>query len=286
MIANLPYIKINDRQYGGLKPLIIAGPCAVEPDQDLLELGYAVKQSGAHFFRGGAYKPRTSASAFQGLGEKGLQRLSAVKKKYDLPIVSEITDADQLTLFKEYNIDVLQIGTRNMQNYELLKKIAQNISPDNVVMLKRGFSATKEEVAGALGYLTGYGIAEDRIILCGRGIKSFSNYARSSLEIPFFATERLIYHPNLFLIGDPSHSAGGIPSTAYNGEEYDKKQFAFIRLHALGCIGAGAQGVMIDVIDDSVDRKSILVDGQQAIRVKYLRQLIEDIHSVYTIVNR
>jgi len=185
---------------GGDKLILAAGPCAVESERQALEIACAVKRAGAVLFRAGAFKPRTSPYAFQGLGEKGLQILAKVRQETGLFIVSEATDHEVCDLVEEY-ADIIQIGTRNMQNYRLLKRAGQAKKP---VLLKRGMSATIDEFFMAAEYILSEG--NDQVILCERGIRTFATHSRNTLDlnaVPYIQKES---HLPVFI--DPSHAAG------------------------------------------------------------------------------
>lgn len=185
---------------GGDKLVLAAGPCAVESERQAMEIARAVKKAGAVLFRAGAFKPRTSPYAFQGLGEKGLQILAKVREETGLFIVSEATDHEVCDLVEEY-ADIIQIGTRNMQNYRLLKRAGQARKP---VLLKRGMSATIDEFFMAAEYIMSEG--NDRVILCERGIRTFTTHSRNTLDlnaVPYIQKES---HLPVFI--DPSHAAG------------------------------------------------------------------------------
>ena len=179
--------------------MLIAGPCSVENYEKTLADALYVKSCGIEYFRAGAFKPRTHPNSFQGLREEGLEILSKIKKETQLKIVTEIVDAEHLPLYKD--IDVLQVGTRNCQNFELLKKIAKS---DKTILLKRGFGMTIEEFIGSANYLTAYG-AKD-VILCERGIRTFENATRNTLDL---AAVPIIHNITGYkIIVDPSHGTG------------------------------------------------------------------------------
>ncbi|MCX8166730.1 MAG: 3-deoxy-7-phosphoheptulonate synthase [Candidatus Micrarchaeota archaeon] len=186
------------------RPLLIAGPCAIEDKESLYEIGKAVKESGAHVLRGMAFKPRTKPESFQGLGELGLQILAEVKRTLSIPVVSEIVDTKHIDLFYKYDVDILQIGSRNMDNYELLKEVGKT---DKFVLLKRGYASTLEEFLGAIAYLRNAG--NNNIILCERGIKAYASSTRNILDLGIVnILKTLDETKDLTIIVDPSHAAG------------------------------------------------------------------------------
>jgi 3-deoxy-7-phosphoheptulonate synthase len=193
-------IRVGTARFGGPEPVIIAGPCAVESAEQALAIGRAVKKAGAVMLRGGAYKPRTSPYSFQGLGEEGLKILAAVREETGLSIVTEATDTDNLLIVERY-ADVIQIGARNMQNYSLLRLAGQVKKP---VLLKRGFAATLDEWLMAAEYIMSGGNRD--VILCERGIRTFSDTGRNTLDLSAIPAIKEVSH--LPVIVDPSHAAG------------------------------------------------------------------------------
>lgn len=190
-----------------MRPLIIAGPCVVESLEQIISIAKAVKEAGAHYLRGGAYKPRTSPKSFQGLGEKGLEYLAQARKETGLNVVTEVMGSEEIDLVSSY-ADVLQIGSRNMYNYDLLKKIAQRAKTKSV-LLKRGMQSTKEELLGAIDYLKEHGHIGE-LFICERGIRTFANreYTRFTLDIALIADLKRDTNFSYQIIADPSHSAG------------------------------------------------------------------------------
>ncbi len=193
-------IIIDSHSIGGSIPIVIAGPCSVESHESILEIAKAVKESGAHMLRGGIFKPRTNPHDFQGLGLEGLEFLLEAKRQYQLPIVTELMDEKHLARFVEA-VDVIQIGSRNMYNYSLLKAVGETKKP---ILLKRGFSATvKEWILAAEHILKG---GNDNVIFCERGIRTFETYTRNTLDltvVPIIQKET-----GLPIIVDPSHGTG------------------------------------------------------------------------------
>ncbi|MDR1563871.1 MAG: 3-deoxy-7-phosphoheptulonate synthase [Oscillospiraceae bacterium] len=226
-------IKIGD----GSVP-IIAGPCSVESEEQILEVAEAIKASGATMLRGGAFKPRTSPYAFQGLQGEGLDLLLTAKKKTGLPIVTEIMRVSHIDLFE--NVDIIQVGARNMQNFELLKELGHLKKP---ILLKRGLSSTIEELLMSAEYIMAGG--NDKVIFCERGIRTFETATRNTLDIS--AIPILKEKSHLPVIIDPSHAAG-IPS--------------LVEPLSLASIAAGADGLIIEVHNDP---KKALSDGAQSL---------------------
>jgi len=227
-----------DRCIGGGTLGIIAGPCLVESREQIIEIACEVKKAGAGFLRGGAFKPRTSPYSFQGLGNDGIKLLLEAKKQTALPVVTEIMAIDQLENFDE--VDVIQIGARNMQNFMLLKELGRCKKP---LLLKRGYAATITELLMAAEHIMTGG--NDRIILCERGIRTFSDYTRNTLDLS--AIPALKKQSNLPVIVDPSHATGlswMVPSMAK------------------AAIAAGADGLLIEVHNNPGEA---LCDGDQSI---------------------
>jgi 3-deoxy-7-phosphoheptulonate synthase len=209
---------------GSGRPVVIAGPCSVESEEQILAAAHAVKAAGATALRGGAFKPRTSPKSFQGLGEEGLKLLALAGRQTGLPVVTEVMDTAEIDLVAEY-ADVLQIGSRNMQNFSLLKQVGRAGKP---VMLKRGLAATIKEWLGAAEYITASG--NDQVILCERGIRTFETYTRNTLDLSgAVAARQLSGFP---VIIDPSHAAG-------------RKDL--IASMSQAALAAGADGLMIEV---------------------------------------
>lgn len=192
-------IKVGDITIGK-DFLVIAGPCSVESEDQIIEIAKRVKESGANMLRGGAFKPRTSPYAFQGLGEKGLEYLKKAKEIIGLPIITEVMDTRDIELVCEYT-DVLQIGARNMQNFSLLIEVGKINKP---VLLKRGMNATIEEWLGAAEYIMSGG--NKNVILCERGIRTFETYTRNTLDLSAVAAVKTL--TNLPIVVDPSHGTG------------------------------------------------------------------------------
>lgn len=237
--------------FGGGKPVIIAGPCAIESYEQLLKIAKTVKKLGADMLRGGAYKPRTSPYSFQGLEEKGLKIMKKVSDEVGIPMVSEIISVDDLGLFKKYT-DMIQIGSRNMHNFDLLKKAAKLQKP---ILLKRGMSATMEEFLLAAEYMLKEG--NPNIVLCERGIRTFEQSTRNILDLNTLALIKQESH--LPIIVDPSHAAG----------RYD-----LVTPLAKAGIKAGADGLIIEVHDNPANALS---DGGQSLTFKSFKSLMEEL---------
>lgn len=228
----------KDFLIGGNRLAVMAGPCSVESEEQLMEVGKAIKASGAQFLRGGVFKPRTSPYAFQGMGHDGMKIMEAVKKETGLPIVTEIMAIKQLEEFD--NVDIIQIGARNMQNFDLLKELGSCGKP---ILLKRGLSATIKEFLMSAEYLMASG--NDDVILCERGIRTFDNYTRNCLDlsaVPFLKKES-----HLPIIIDPSHACG----MAWMVEPLAK-----------AAVAVGADGLMIEVHNNP---ELALSDGEQSV---------------------
>ena len=247
-------IRVRNVRIGGGDIVIIAGPCAVESSEQTMEVACAVKELGALVLRGGAFKPRTSPYSFQGLGEEGLKILAEAREKTHLPVVSEALDTDNFDLVEKY-VDIIQIGARNMQNYTLLKRAGRSKKP---ILLKRGISATITEFLLAAEYIMSEG--NYNVILCERGIRTFSNYTRFTLDISSIPELKRITH--LPIIVDPSHASG--------------KRDMVIPL-SRAAIAAGADGVMVEVHPNPA---KALSDGPQSLTIDMFRQLIQELEII------
>lgn len=232
-------VDVKGVKIGGGTLTVMAGPCSVESDGQLTEIAGKIKESGAQILRGGAFKPRTSPYAFQGLGEEGLDILVSVKSKMDMPIVTEIMSPKYVELFSE-KADIIQIGARNMQNFDLLKEVGQTKKP---ILLKRGLSSTIEELLMSAEYIMSGG--NENVILCERGIRTFETYTRNTLDVSAIPAIKKLSH--LPVVVDPSHAAG----LSYMVEPL-----------ALAAVAAGADGVIIEVHNDP---KHALCDGAQSL---------------------
>lgn len=228
---------------------IIAGPCSIENEQQLQQIASKIKPLGCNILRAGAYKPRTSPYDFQGLEEKGLQLLFEIKKKYHLPVISEITSIEHLDLFVQY-VDIIQVGARNMQNFELLKVLGKINKP---ILLKRGMGNTIEELLLSAEYILSGG--NQQVILCERGIRTFEKSTRTTLDLSAIPVLKKLTHLPVFV--DPSHSVG-------------KREY--VEAMALAAIAAGADGIMVEVHDQPLFAKS---DGLQALTIDDFKQLMQ-----------
>ena len=253
-------IEIGGRRLGGGDFVVIAGPCAVESEEQMLRVARAVKKAGAHLLRGGAFKPRTSPYSFQGLGLEGLKLLRLAKKETGLPIVTEVLD--QRTLEQVVDVaDVLQVGARNMQNFALLKDLGKVRKP---IMLKRGLSATLDEWLMSAEYLLAEG--NRQVLLCERGVRTFSDHARSTLDLTVVPAVKELSH--LPIIVDPSH-ATGVRSR--------------VCPMARAAAAAGAHGIMVEVHDEPA---KALCDGAQALHPDDFAKLMGDLAKIAAICAR
>lgn len=241
-------VHIGDVVVGGSETVIMAGPCVIEGRDQMLEAAHAVKAAGAHMLRGGAFKPRTSPYSFQGLGEEGLQILALARDVTGLPVVTEVMEPDQVDLVAHY-ADMLQIGSRNMANFPLLRRAATAGKP---ILLKRGFSATVEEWLMSAEYLLAGG--NDQVVLCERGIRSFDTATRFTLDLNAVPLARQLTH--LPVVVDPSHGTG-------------LRQL--VEPMALAGIAAGAQGLIVEVHPSPDDA---LCDAQQSIAPDVLERIV------------
>lgn len=252
-------IQVGNTHIGGGNLTIIAGPCSVETEDQIVKIAQAVKASGATMLRGGAFKPRTSPYSFQGLGEKGLSLLKVAREITGLPVVTELLDESHLPLFKD--IDVIQIGARNMQNYSLLQAVGHQEKP---VLIKRGFSATYEEWIMSAEYVMKSG--NQNVILCERGIRTFENYTRNTLDISCIPALRYLTH--LPVLVDPSHATG--------------KRW-LVPYMAMGAVASGADGVMIEVHNDP---ERALCDGQESLKPDTFTSVVSHIMDIHNIAKR
>ncbi len=251
---------IDGSQIGGKKIILIAGPCAVESREQLIESALAVKKSGAVALRGGAFKPRTSPYSFQGLGEEGLKILAEARDMVGLAIVTEVVSPEQVSLVAQY-ADVLQIGARNMQNYALLNAVGESHKP---VLLKRGLSSTIEEFLNAAEYILSHN--NPRVILCERGIRTFETYTRNTLDINAIPVLKSLSH--LPVVVDPSHGTG-------------KREY--VAAVSRAAIAAGADGLIVEVHPDP---ENALSDGAQSLRPQEFENLMAELRPVAEAVGR
>jgi 3-deoxy-7-phosphoheptulonate synthase len=253
-------VPINGVSIGGKSVSIMAGPCAVEDRQQLMETAHAIKEAGVHILRGGAFKPRTSPYSFQGMGCKGLELLAEAKAETGLAIVTEAMAPEQVPLVCEV-ADIVQIGARNMQNYSLLHAVGEAGKP---VLLKRGMMATMEELLMAAEYILSHG--NYRVILCERGIRTFETYTRNTLDIS--AVPVLKQHTHLPVIIDPSHATGN---------------WEWVTPLAKAAIAAGADGLII-AVHPHPDKA--LSDGAQSLRLDRFAEMVRGVRAVAEAVGR
>ena len=252
-------VDVNGVKFGGDNFQIIAGPCSVESEKQIIYVAEEVKKAGASVLRGGAFKPRTSPYSFQGLREDGLKLLLKAKEETGMPIVTEIMSARHIDLFKD--VDIIQIGARDMQNFELLKEVGRMNKP---VMLKRGLANTIEEWLMSAEYIMSEGCKD--IILCERGIRTFEPYTRNTLDLSAIPLLKELTH--LPVIVDPSHASG---------------LSRLVKPLSLASVGAGAHGLMIEVHNDP---KHALCDGAQSILPEEFRDIVEKIDVMLPLVNK
>ena len=253
-------VSVGGVPVGGQRITLIAGPCAVESEGQALEVARRVRDAGAQLFRGGAYKPRTSPYSFQGLGEEGLAILKRVREETGLPIVTEVLDTETAELVAE-TADCLQIGARNMQNFSLLRKVGRLRKP---VLLKRGMSATLEELLLSAEYLLAEGNYD--VILCERGVRTFANHTRNTLDLAAIPYVQRISH--LPILVDPSHGTG-------------KRQKVLPMSRA--AIAAGADGLLIEVHPHP---EEALSDGPQALLPEMFAQLADEVRRLAPVIGR
>jgi 3-deoxy-7-phosphoheptulonate synthase len=247
-------ITIGDVEIGNTQPVIMAGPCAVESEEQALTIARIVKQYGAKIFRGGAYKPRTSPYSFQGMGEDGLKILEKVRRDTGLLIITEATDHTNIELVEQY-ADIIQIGARNMQNFSLLKRAGQSHKP---VLLKRGMAATIEELLMSAEYIMSEG--NNQVILCERGIRTFSDNTRNTLDLSAIPAIKEVSH--LPVIVDPSHAAG---------------RREFVIPLSKGAIAVGADGLIVEVHNDPTRAVS---DGRQSLYPEQFATLMKEVRGL------
>lgn len=253
-------IKIKDVELGGNQIVMIAGPCSIENEDQIFRLAKVVAKSGARILRGGAFKPRTSPYSFQGLGEEGLKLIRAAADEYNLLVVTEVMQMDQIELIDKYT-DIFQLGARNMQNFSLLKELGKTTKP---VMVKRGIAATIEEWLMSAEYLLSGG--NKNIFLCERGIRTFENYTRNTFDLSAIPVVHKKSH--LPIIADPSHATGlrdQVPPMAR------------------AAVAAGADGIMIEIHDDP---ENALSDGPQALLPNTYLKLMEELRLIAQAIGR
>ena len=253
-------ISVGGVEIGGERIVAIAGPCAVESEEQLMQAALGVKKAGATVLRGGAFKPRTSPFSFQGLKKAGLELLRSTSRKCGMPVVTEIVDTADVELFSEY-VDIIQIGSRNMQNYSLLTAVGKTSLP---VVLKRGFACTVTEWLTAADYILAEG--NPNVILCERGIRTFEDSTRFSLDISSVPVIKKFSH--LPIIVDPSHAAG---------------HYSLVPSLAKSAVAAGADGLMIEVHPNP---REALVDGLQSLTLSDFTRLMSELGPLAASVGR
>jgi 3-deoxy-7-phosphoheptulonate synthase len=253
-------VSLNGLEIGGKRIIVMAGPCAVESEEQLMEAARLVKDAGATILRGGAFKPRTSPFSFQGLEEKGLELLDRVKQKYDMPVITEVVEPADVEVVAK-TADILQIGARNMQNFALLTAAGKSKRP---VVLKRGFSSTITEWLTAADYLLAGG--NKNVILCERGIRTFEDSIRFSLDISAIPVLKKASH--LPVIVDPSHAAG---------------HYSLVPSIAKAAVAAGADGLLIEVHPDP---EKALVDGLQSLTPERFAELMKELRAIASAIGR
>lgn len=254
-------IDVSGVKVGGDHLALIAGPCSVESKEQVIEIAKAAKAAGANMLRGGAFKPRTSPYAFQGMGTEGLDILVAAKKETGLPIVSELMSADYIEEFNE-KVDLVQIGARNMQDFDLLKEVGKRCTKP--VLLKRGLSSTYEEWIMSAEYIMASG--NPNVILCERGVRTFESYTRNTLDLQAIPVIKKLTH--LPIIIDPSHAGG---------------KWWLVEPMAKAAVAAGCDGLMIEVHNNP---ECALCDGPQSLKPKKYTELIEQIREIGHIVGK
>ena len=254
-VVDVSGVKIGDGHLG-----LIAGPCSVESFEQVLTVAKAVKASGANLLRGGAFKPRTSPYAFQGLGLEGLEILCQVKEEVGLPIVTELMSPEHLDIFNE-KVDLIQIGARNMQNFDLLKQLGQ---VDRPILLKRGLNATYDEWIMSAEYIMASG--NENVILCERGIRTFESYTRNTLDLQSIPVLHKLTH--LPVIIDPSHAGG---------------KWWLVDSMSKAAIAAGADGLMVEVHNDP---ESALCDGAQSLKPEKYDRLLREVSQIAQVVGK
>ena len=252
-------VNVSGRKIGGVNFQVIAGPCSVESEEQIIEVAKAVKEAGATMLRGGAFKPRTSPYAFQGLKGTGIELLLKAKEETGLPVVTELLSVTDLDLFKD--VDVIQIGARNMQNFELLKEVGKTGKP---ILLKRGLANTLQELLMSAEYIMAEG--DSQVILCERGIRTFETMTRNTLDLS--AVPALKDKTHLPIVIDPSHSTGIA---------------RYVEPMSLAAVGAGADGLIIEVHNNP---KCALCDGAQSLNPVQFNELMKKIKTMLPIVGK
>ena len=253
-------VSVGNAKIGGGNFSVIAGPCSVESEAQICAVAEDVKASGAALLRGGAFKPRTSPYSFQGMGTAGLDLLMEARKQTGLPIVTEIMDPRMAELF-EREVDVVQVGARNMQNFELLKEVGKMSKP---ILLKRGLSNTYEEWIMSAEYIMSAG--NENVILCERGVRTFETYTRNTLDVSAIPAIKQMSH--LPVIVDPSHAAG---------------MYWMVEPLALAAVAAGADGLIIEVHNDPAHAKC---DGQQSLTPQNFDALMHKVSAMVDLMGK
>ncbi len=253
-------VRLNGHSVGGNQVIIMAGPCSVESREQLMETASAVKAAGAHVLRGGAFKPRTSPYAFQGLGLKGLELLREAREEYHLPVVTEVMSPQDVTLIAQY-ADILQVGSRNMQNFALLHAVGEIQKP---VLLKRGLMSTIEELLMAAEYILSHG--NSRVILCERGIRTFETATRNTFDINAIPVLKSLTH--LPVLADPSHGTG---------------KWELVAPIARAAVAAGADGIIVEVHPNPA---AALSDGAQSLKPDNFTRLVSEVRCIAQAIGR
>lgn len=253
-------IDVNGIKIGGNKLCVIAGPCSIESEEQMESIAWSVKAAGASILRGGAYKPRSSPYSFQGLKGEGLMMMVHTSQKVNIPIVTEILDPRHVEMFENL-ADIMQIGARNMHNYELLKEVGRTKTP---VLLKRGFSSTIDEWLMSAEYIMSEG--NENVILCERGIRTFSKYTRNTLDLSSIPVVKSLSH--LPIVVDPSHALG---------------KSSMVESMSLAAVAAGADGLLIEVHNDP---KHALCDGAQSVTPDQFKDIMSKVKLVAQAVGR
>jgi 3-deoxy-7-phosphoheptulonate synthase len=253
-------VAVGDILIGGPEFVVIAGPCSIESEEQMMESAYIVHKGGAQILRGGAFKPRTSPYNFQGMEEEGLKLLDKAREKTGLPIVTEVMNTTDVDLVENYS-DIIQIGARNVQNFALLKKVGQSKKP---VLLKRGMMTTIEELLMSAEYILSAG--NDQVILCERGIRTFETATRNTLDISAVPVLKDLTH--LPVIVDPSHAVG---------------TYKYVLPLSKAALAVGADGIMIEVHPDPARAYS---DGAQSLKPEKYYKLMDEIHELAKIIRK
>jgi 3-deoxy-7-phosphoheptulonate synthase len=253
-------VRVNGSHVGGTQIITMAGPCSVESREQLMETAAAVKEAGAKVLRGGAFKPRTSPYAFQGLGLKGLELLREAREEFGMPVITEVMSPQDVTLVAQY-ADILQIGSRNMQNFALLHAVGEMQKP---VLLKRGLMSTIEELLMAAEYILSHG--NTRVMLCERGIRTFEPATRNTFDINAIPLLKSLTH--LPVIADPSHGTG---------------KWDLVAPVARAAVAAGADGLIVEVHPDPA---KALSDGAQSLKPEKFAQMVREVRQIAEAIGR